>query len=73
MHATSRSYDLLLNGGKAELVLADPPYNVPISGHVCGLGEIQHREFAMASGEMTRQSFHGFPEIHIRLFDRSHD
>jgi DNA modification methylase len=56
----NRSYELLLNGGKAELVFADPPYNVPISGHVCGLGEIQHREFAMASGEMSPQAFTDF-------------
>jgi DNA modification methylase len=56
----NRSYELLLNGGKAELVFADPPYNVPINGHVCGLGEIQHREFAMASGEMSPQAFTDF-------------
>jgi DNA modification methylase len=55
-----RSYELLLNGGKAELVFADPPYNVSINGHVCGLGEIQHREFAMASGEMSPQAFTDF-------------
>ncbi len=22
----------------ADLVFSDPPYNVPINGHVCGLG-----------------------------------
>jgi hypothetical protein len=38
----NRFYELLLSGGKAELVFADPPYNVPINGHVCGLGETQH-------------------------------
>src|SRR5271169_6647419 len=56
----NRSYELLLSGGKAELVFADPPYNVPINGHVCGLGETQHREFAMASGEMSPQAFTHF-------------
>jgi DNA modification methylase len=56
----NRSYELVLNGGKAELVFADPPYNVSINGHVCGLGEIQHREFAMASGEMSPRAFTGF-------------
>jgi hypothetical protein len=55
-----RFYELLLSGGKAELVFADPPYNVPINGHVCGLGETQHREFAMASGEMSPQAFTDF-------------
>ena len=53
-------FELLLNGGKAELVFADPPYNVSINGHVCGLGETQHREFAMASGEMSSQAFTDF-------------
>jgi hypothetical protein len=42
------------------MVFSDPPYNVPISGHVGGLGAIQHREFAMASGEMSQAEFTGF-------------
>jgi DNA modification methylase len=54
------SYELLLSGGRAELVFADPPYNVPINGHVCGLGGIQHREFAMASGDMSSEAFTDF-------------
>jgi hypothetical protein len=37
-----------------------PPYNVPIGGHVCGLGRTQHREFAMASGEMSAEEFTEF-------------
>ena len=32
------------------LVVTDPPYNVPIAGHVGGKGAVQHREFVMASG-----------------------
>lgn len=43
-----------------DLVFTDPPYNVPIDGHVSGLGAIQHREFAMASGEMSEAQFTGF-------------
>ena len=35
---------------KAAMVFTDPPYNVPIRGHVSGLGRVQHREFAMALG-----------------------
>ena len=42
------------------MVFTDPPYNVPIEGHVSGLGAVKHREFAMASGEMTRDEFTGF-------------
>ncbi|MGE4061547.1 MAG: site-specific DNA-methyltransferase [Sphingomonadales bacterium] len=44
----------------ADLVFTDPPYNVPIDGHVSGLGAIRHREFAMASGEMTTAQFTAF-------------
>jgi DNA modification methylase len=42
------------------MVFSDPPYNVPIAGHVGGLGKIQHREFAMASGEMSEAEFTAF-------------
>ena len=50
-------YDRVLAGRPADLVLTDPPYNVPIKGHVSGLGKIQHTEFAMASGEMSESEF----------------
>ncbi|WP_425905516.1 site-specific DNA-methyltransferase [Nitrobacter sp. TKz-YC02] len=53
-------YDRVLAGKPADLVLTDPPYNVPIKGHVSGLGKIQHAEFAMASGEMSESEFTGF-------------
>jgi DNA modification methylase len=54
------SYDRLMGGAKARLVFTDPPYNVPIQGHVSGLGQVQHREFAMASGEMSSDQFTEF-------------
>lgn len=54
------SYDRLLAGQKAQMVFTDPPYNVRIGGHVSGLGKVRHREFAMASGEMTRPEFTAF-------------
>lgn len=41
----------------ARLVLTDEPYNVPISGHVTGG---VHREFAMASGELSDAEFLAF-------------
>ncbi len=56
------SYAALLGGAKASIVFTDPPYNVPISGHVSGLGKRRHREFAMASGEMTSDEFRQFLE-----------
>ena len=42
------------------MIFTDPPYNVPIDGHVSGLGSVKHREFAMASGEMTIAQFKDF-------------
>jgi hypothetical protein len=33
---------------------------VPIHGNVCGKGAIRHREFAMGSGEMSKEVFAGF-------------
>jgi DNA modification methylase len=53
----SASYVQLMNGEKAAMVFTDPPYNVRIDGHVCGLGSVKHAEFAMASGEMTEAEF----------------
>jgi DNA modification methylase len=73
------SYDRLLQSddGSAELadlVFTDPPYNVPISGHVSGLGAVQHREFAMASGEMSQGEFTRFLNtVFRRMADVSRD
>jgi DNA modification methylase len=53
-------YAHLLDGTPVRMVFSDPPYNVPVSGHVCGLGRVQHREFAMASGEMSEDAFVAF-------------
>jgi DNA modification methylase len=54
------TYQQLLGDARAQVVFSDPPYNVPIIGHVGGLGAIQHREFAMASGEMSPAEFTAF-------------
>ena len=56
----AETYQQLLGNVRAQMVFTDPPYNVPISGHVGGLGTIQHREFAMASGEMSPPEFTAF-------------
>lgn len=58
---------LLMDGERARMVFTDPPYNVPIDGHVGGSGAIKHREFAMASGEMSESQFTAF--LH-RAFDQ---
>jgi DNA modification methylase len=56
----AEDYAMLLGYERADIVFTDPPYNVPIDGHVCGLGRIKHREFAFASGEMSKGQFTTF-------------
>jgi ParB-like chromosome segregation protein Spo0J len=50
----------LMGGERAGVVFSDPPFNVPIDGHVSGLGAIHHRPFPMASGEMDQATFTAF-------------
>lgn len=50
----------LMGDHRAELVIADAPYNVAIKGHVSSNKRLAHREFAMASGEMTEEEFTAF-------------
>ncbi|MBM6595330.1 DNA modification methylase [Microvirga pudoricolor] len=50
----------VMKADRAAMTVTDPPYNVPIDGHVSGLGAVRHREFAMASGEMSKDQFIGF-------------
>ena len=63
----AESYDVLLGGERAQMVFTDPPYNVRIAGHAGGLGAIQHREFAMASGEMSSDEYRDFLGNFLRL------
>lgn len=48
----------IMGAFKAQMVFTDPPYNVKVNGNVCESGK--HKEFAMASGEMTEAEFIGF-------------
>src|SRR3974377_1972777 len=48
---------LMFGNDKARLILTDEPYNVPVAGHVTSGA---HREFLMASGEMTDAEFRAF-------------
>jgi DNA modification methylase len=52
------SFKLLMGRERAQLVFTDPPFNVPIAGHVCGAAK--HREFRMGSGEMSSAEFERF-------------
>jgi DNA modification methylase len=49
----------LMGNEQASMVFADPPYNVRIAATV-GRGRTKHREFAAASGEMSRAQFAAF-------------
>jgi DNA modification methylase len=49
---------LVGNAGPIDCAFLDPPYNVLINGHANAKG--RHREFAMASGEMTTSEFRTF-------------
>lgn len=49
---------VLGEGCTVDAAFLDPPYNVKIGGHANAKG--RHREFAMASGEMTQGEFRTF-------------
>src|SRR6202158_996124 len=46
------------HGARVDAAFLDPPYNVRIGGHAVSAGS--HREFAMASGEMSQAEFRSF-------------
>jgi DNA modification methylase len=56
----AEGYSFLMAGQKARMVFTDPPYNIPIAGHVSGLGRVKHGDFAMGCGEMSEAEFTGF-------------
>jgi DNA modification methylase len=65
------AYAATMGCEKAAAVFTDPPYNLPIDGHVSGLGQIRHREFVVAAGEMTSESFTNFLATALGLMARS--
>ena len=70
----AEAIDTLMDGTLARMVLTDAPYNVAIQGHVSGLGKNQHREFSMASGEMSPVEYTGFlTDSFIQLARASED
>jgi len=62
----SASYAALLAGERAQMLVTDPPYNVPINGHAMGRGKARRREFKMAAGEMSEAAFTAFLETFVR-------
>jgi DNA methylase/ParB-like nuclease domain len=63
-------YKLLFNGRHANAAFSDAPYNVPVNGHVSGNGRIRHKEFVMASGEMTEVEFREFLHKSLELMSK---
>lgn len=63
----AETWGSLMGEDRAGIVITDPPYNVPIDGHVSGLGEHKHRDFAMAVGEMTATEFTAFLQSAMTL------
>jgi 16S rRNA G966 N2-methylase RsmD len=61
------SYAQLLQNERAQMVFTDPPYNVPIKGHVSGKGRHQHSEFVMGCGEMSAVEFTAFLADAVQL------
>lgn len=64
------SYSKLLGNKRADVAFVDPPYNVKIGGNVSGNGSIRHREFQMASGEMTEYEFISFLTASLKCLVR---
>ena len=67
-------YQTVIQDEQAQMTITDPPYNVRINGHVCGGGKVKHKEFAMASGEMSPSEFttflsSAFSHLHARSQD----
>jgi DNA modification methylase len=64
------TYKILMGKRRAAVVFTDPPYNVRVDGHATGNGAIHHREFAMASGEMSEAEFVTFLTNSLSLLER---
>ncbi len=56
----AETFKRLMGDELAQMVFTDAPYNVPVNGHICGLGKVQHDEFVMGAGEMSRAEFTDF-------------
>lgn len=60
-------FETLMACRLAGMVISDPPFNVRVDGHVGGKGKIKHREFGMASGEMSEGEFTAFLKTTFEL------
>lgn len=60
------TYEKLLGGERAEMMVTDPTRHIRISGHAMGRGKVRHRELAMGSGEVPPAAFRGLLYRFIR-------
>ncbi len=60
------SYKKLLGADRASMIFTDPPYNVPIEGHVTVSKSAKTHDFAMAKGELSSSDFQDFLETTLR-------
>jgi len=67
------SYERVMQGDIAQMVATDFPYNVRIQDHAMGRGAVRHREFKMASGEMSTLEFTRFLATSIHLMIKFSD
>ena len=66
----AESYEAVLGDERAALVACDPPFNVKIQGHASGNGRTRHREFLMASSELSVAEFTAFLRTAFRMCAR---
>jgi DNA modification methylase len=64
------AFRVLFDGRRADMIFADPPYNVRIDGNATGNGSIHHREFSMAHGEMCEAEFVAFLSSSLRSLSK---
>jgi len=63
----SYTFQNLMGNKLADMILQDPPYDLKIGGHVC---KTQHKEFAMASGEMNSEEFTKFLKSNFAICEQ---
>ncbi len=59
----SSELERLMAGERAAMVITDPPYNVPVNGHVSSTGAFA--EFADADGSMSPEAFTGYLKVSL--------
>ncbi|UWU90608.1 DNA modification methylase [Bradyrhizobium sp. CB1015] len=59
------NYTKLLEADRVGMTFMDPPYNVPINGHVTRSNATAHHDFPMGNGEFSSGEFQAFLETSL--------